>query len=110
MTSMALPETPTIVPLSGPSIVPSVSSLGSYRSSSTISPVVCDERAITSLLELLLSKGGLSVNEASRRMGVTQNAVRQYIVGRRTKPSLLWFVKFAELCGARVVVEFPGRG
>lgn len=58
---------------------------------------------------MLIQRSGLSIPEVARRMGVTQNAVRQYIVGRRTKPSLIWFIKLAELCGARVQIEFPGR-
>jgi hypothetical protein len=59
---------------------------------------------------MILSKGGLSIGEASRRMGVTTNSIRQYLRGRRNKPSLMWFIRFAELNGARVTIEFPERG
>lgn len=79
----------------------------SVKSNSTLTPLLCDERAIGRLLSSLLSKGGLSVGEASRRLGVSTQAVRQYLKGRRNKPSLLWFIRFADMCGARVILEFP---
>jgi DNA-binding transcriptional regulator YdaS (Cro superfamily) len=75
--------------------------------SSNLTPLVCDERAIARLLGLLLSRGGLSIGEVARRLGVTPQAVRQYLRGRRNKPSLIWFVKFAEACGGKVSIEFP---
>lgn len=81
----------------------------SIRSSSTLTPLVCDERAIARLLLILLNKGGLTVGEAARRLGITTQSVRQYLKGRRSRPSLMWFIRFAELCGARVTIEFPGE-
>jgi DNA-binding CsgD family transcriptional regulator len=78
-------------------------------SSTSLTPLVCDERAIARLLSSLISRGGLSIGEVSRRLGVTTNSVRQYLRGRRNKPSLMWFVRFAEICGARVVIEWPER-
>lgn len=76
-------------------------------SSATLTPLVCDERAISRLLEVILSRGGLTMKEAADRLGVSSNTIRQYVHGRRSKPSLIWFVKLANLCGARVVLEFP---
>jgi hypothetical protein len=90
-------------------IVPSNQSLPLFKSSTNLTPVVCDERAIAKLLEQVISKGGLSIGEASRRLGVTPNTIRQYLHGRRTKPSLFWFVKLCEICGAKVTVEFPSQ-
>jgi DNA-binding XRE family transcriptional regulator len=90
-----------------PSIVPSFSSIKTYSPSSYLSPVVCDDRAITGLLETLMHKAGLTTAEMARRMGITRPGVIQYLAGRRTRPSLKWFVRFAELCGARVYVEWP---
>ena len=58
---------------------------------------------------MILSKGGLSVGEAARRLGVTSNTIRQYLRGRRNKPSLLWFLKLVEISGARVTIEFPSK-
>ena len=81
-------------------------SLPSFRSVSSLTPVVCDERAIGRLLEQLIYKSGLNVNQAAKLMGVTSNTIRQYIAGRRSRPSLIWFVKLATACGASVQVEF----
>lgn len=89
--------------------IPSNSAIPAFRASSSLTPVLCDERAIGRLLETLISRGGISIGEASRRLGVTTNTVRQYLAGRRSRPSLLWFVRLAEACGAKVTVEFPGR-
>lgn len=77
------------------------------RGSSPLTPLICDERVIDRLLETLISRSGLSVSELARRLGVTTNAIRQYARGRRTRPSLIWFLRLAELCGARVTIEFP---
>lgn len=96
-------------PSTGFSPVPSVNSIPSINSTSPLTPLVCDERAIARLLEMIIQRGGLSTNEVAKRMGVTQNAVRQYIRGRRNRPSLIWFIRLAELCGARVVIEFPSK-
>jgi hypothetical protein len=72
-----------------------------------LSPLVCDERAIVKLLETLLAKGRVSLREAARRMGTSDQSLRQYLKGRRSKPSLYWFVKLVEACGGRVLVEWP---
>lgn len=102
---------PGVVPSTSPSDAPDVAPLASstphVRSSSTLSPVICDERVISKLLESLLYRSGQSSGEVARKMGVSPNSVRQYINGRRCRPSLIWFVRLAELCGARVIVEFP---
>ena len=90
-------------------IVPSNQSLPVFKSSQSLTPVVCDERAIAKLLEQVIHKGGLSIGEASRRLGVTTNTVRQYLHGRRTRPSLQWFIRLCEVCGAKVTVEFPSQ-
>lgn len=95
-------------PFRTPVPLPSTSAVPSFRSTSTLTPLVCDERAIGRLLETLIDRAGLSIEEVARRMGVaSSNTVRQYLAGRRSKPSLLWFIKLATLCGARVTVEFP---
>lgn len=95
--------------LAGPAVpLPSVGAIPTYhfQRNSTLTPVVCDERAISGLLELLLSKSGISISEAARRMGVTPSVIRQYLHGRRAKPSLLWFVRLCQACGAEVNVSF----
>lgn len=79
--------------------------------SSPLLPVICDERAISRLLEHLLERAGLTPKEAAVRLGYrSQNSVRQYLAGRRTKPSLIWFIRFCQLCGAQVTLTFPHSG
>lgn len=78
--------------------------------SSPLTPVICDDRAVARLLEQLLEKAGITIKEAAEKLGMeSTNSVRQYITGRRVRPSLMWFVRFAEMCGARVIIEWPGR-
>lgn len=99
------PDEPLILPVP----LPSLQTAPIYRAHSSLTPVVCDERAISRLLELILIRSGLSISEVARRMCVTPNSVRQYINGRRSKPSLLWVVKFAETCGSHISIETPSR-
>jgi hypothetical protein len=79
------------------------------RTSSSLTPVVDDERAVARLLETLIYRSGLTTNEVARRLGVHPATIRQYLGSRRTRPSLQWFVRFATLCGARVTLEYPER-
>ena len=81
----------------------------SPQGSSSLTPLVCDKDRIPTLLKTILHKGGLSIAEAARRMGCRDSVLSQYINGRRQAPSLFWFVKFAELCGSRVILEYPQR-
>lgn len=87
--------------------LPSVSSTPPLLQTSSLTPLICDERAIHALLGSLLQKGGLSVSEAARRLGCGPSSLRQYLNGRRAKPSLLWFLRFCQMVGARVIIEFP---
>lgn len=75
-------------------------------SAEELNVAVCDESAIARLLERLLTRARLSPRQASRALGLGDNAVQQYVYGRRCRPSLLWFLRLANLCGARVVLEF----
>lgn len=77
------------------------------HSKSSLLPLVNDQRATQRLLELMLIKAGLTVPQAARQLGISDEAVRQYIVGRRAKPSLWWFLRFCQLCNAKVTIEFP---
>jgi len=51
----------------------------------------------------------LSVGVIADRLGVTPNAVWQYLKGRRSRPSLQWFIRLVEVCGGKVTIEFPKR-
>lgn len=102
------PATPVLDP--GPTVpVPSLGAIPLVRVSSPLTPVVCDDRAITRLLEQILLRSGLTISEAARRLGVSPSALRQYINGRRSRPSLFWFAKFVEVCGSHLLIELPIR-
>ena len=95
----------TPIPSSGVSRTPTLAP----ASASTITQLICDERAIASLLENLLYRSGLTLNEAARRLGITPSTLRQYTSGRRSRPSLIWFVRFASMCGARISLDLPEK-
>lgn len=94
-------EVPSIVPM------PSAGNLSPLRQSTPLTPVVCDPRAIARLLEVILQKGGQTTRSAAQSLGTSDQSLRQYLKGRRGKPSLYWFIKFCEACGARLMVELP---
>lgn len=70
--------------------------------------VIPDDPALfKELINILLSHSGLTQSEAARRIGVEPQSVHQYRSGIRANPSLRWFMHFARVCGANVVIEFP---
>ena len=87
--------------------LPGGASTATFHKTSPLTPVVCDRRAIARLLETLLDRAGISVREAATRLGMNDQSLRPYLKGRRTRPSLLWFLKFVEACGGKVYIEFP---
>jgi hypothetical protein len=87
--------------------IPSLVTASPLYKSSPLTSLICDEQVISQLLEVLLKRAGLSIAGASRSMGCGANTISQYINKRRCRPSLLWFLKFAELCGARITIELP---
>lgn len=90
--------------------LPSSANLPVVKRKMPLTQVLCDQRAIARLLDTMIAKAGLTPCEVAKRLGVTDNAVYQYLQGRRTKPSLMWFLRLADLCGAKVTLEFPDKG
>jgi hypothetical protein len=80
-----------------------------YREKAPLSVVLADERAIVYLIDQLLSRAGLNSAEVCRRLNISESNFSQYRSLRRKRPSLWWFVRLAQACGARVMVEFPVR-
>lgn len=74
-----------------------------------LSRSVVSEQSISGLLDRLLRGAGLSVREAAKRLEMNDESVRQYVRGRRNRPSLSWFIRFVELCGGRVILEFKQK-
>lgn len=89
--------------------VPSLTTFPSDGASVELAPVVCDRRAIVRLLETLLWRSGLTVRACAERCGVDESVIRKYLTGQRPQPSVWWLTRFANACGARVVVELPPR-
>ena len=71
-----------------------------------LTQIVCDPRAIHMLMKKMLKVAGINIAEAARRLGCRHSNIQQYTSGRRQTPTLLWFIKFAALCGASIHVEF----
>lgn len=88
-----------------PTLAAFLPSSSAARSLTSLTPLVNDERAINRLLDIMLRKANLSPRMAASQLGVSDEAVRQYVTGRRSNPSLKWFLRFAQICGAKVTVE-----
>lgn len=71
----------------------------------SLTRVVRDSRAIGKLLETILSRSGLTVGSVARTFGVSDESVRQYVKGRRTNPSMKWFIKVCDLAGYELVLQ-----
>ena len=84
-----------------PNNLPSSSPDPSTRSTA----VIADDRAVVYLVEQLILKSGLSQSELARRLGIRLQSLNQY--RRRKRPGVIWLAKLAEVCGGRLVVEFP---
>lgn len=91
--------------LEDPPFVVPLSSTATPRST-TLTPLVGDQRAIARLIGLMLDRGGVSLSEAARRMGVSASDLRQYVHGRR-RPSLYQVLRIAEATGTRLFAELP---
>ena len=88
-----------------PVITPSSAS----SSSQSLAAVLLDDRAIASLVEQLMARAGLSQAEICRRLKIDPTTFNQYRNGRRKRPSLWWMVRLAEVCGARLFIEWPSK-
>ena len=77
--------------------------------SSNLSPVLLDDRAIIALIDQMLARAGLSQAECCRRLGISPSSFNQYRLGRRSRPSLWWMVRLAEVCNARLFIEYPSK-
>jgi len=96
-------------------IVPSSwsASYGPYRPRAG-AVVVPEHKAVVQLMRELKRRSGLTDAEVAERMTcsrqsvtVAQNDFRSPTNQRRV--SLLWAAKFAQVCGGRIVVEFPSE-
>src|SRR5574339_435419 len=51
------------------------------------------------LLTFLFQHSPVTISSMAAALGVAPQSLRQYLTGRRPKPSLEWFVRFVEKCG-----------
>lgn len=68
-----------------------------------------DPALFADLLDLLLSKSGLTQAEVARRLAQAPQSIHQYRSRVRPNPSLKWFLRFVHVCGAKVVIELPSE-
>ena len=88
-----------------PHVIPS----SHLPSQSNLGAVLLDDRAIIALIEQLMARAGFTQAEVCRRLRIDPTTFNQYRLGRRTRPSLWWMVRLAEVCGAKIYVEFPSK-
>ena len=74
---------------------------------STPTIVLSHDKSVRVLIDELLRRSGLTQSEAARRLGINRSTIQKYRDGRVKRPSFAWFVRLAEVCGARVCVDFP---
>lgn len=72
--------------------------------------VLQDDKAIMHLIELLVSRAGISQREIAKRIGIKPQSLNQYMIFRRRRPSVQWLARLAGVCGGRLVLEFPEEG
>lgn len=90
-------------------IVPLPSS-SSFPPSHPRAVLVADDRAVASLITLLLDRSGVSQHELARRLGIRVQSLAQYKRGKRSNPSVKWLARLVEACGGKLYVEFPTQG
>jgi DNA-binding XRE family transcriptional regulator len=94
--------------LAGP--IPMLSSRLPLHSSHTpLTRVVDDDRAIGRLLDLMISRAGLTLNETANRLGVSRQTLQAYVNGRAPNPSLRWMLRLCSLCGAEIQIKLPEK-
>ena len=62
---------------------------------------------LAKVVEELLERADLSQTAASKQLGITRQSLHQYVVSRRTSPSVQWLARLCNLCGAKLIVEWP---
>lgn len=68
-----------------------------------------DQKALASLIELLVIRSGVSQSELARRMGIKQQSLNQYLNQKRRNPTIGWLCRLATACGATVAIDLPRR-
>lgn len=85
--------------------IPSLSGPTARQATSVV--LLDDENALAALIDQLLMRSGLSQREVCRRLGISESNFNQYRLKRRVKPSVWWLNRLAQVCGARLLIEWP---
>ena len=90
-----------------PSVVPAqLQWAPAYDAQAPQELVLARKHAERELIQLLIDRSGVSQAELARRLGITPQALGQYVKARR-RATFHWLVRLAQVCGARVSVDFP---
>lgn len=97
--------TPSPIPLSVlPSVLPHLPADRSYRAY-----VVSNDQIVNVIVRMIVERSGMKPSDIARRMDIQEQSLNQYRSGRRLRPTIQWLTRLAEVCGARIVVEWPDR-
>lgn len=99
----------TDLPGAFPVILPASPPVYQAQQPTSLTSAILDSEGIARLLGALLEVSGMNVQQVSRRLGLSENCVREYTKGRRTNPTIRTFVKIVDMMGGRVWVDFPKR-
>ena len=69
--------------------------------------LLVDEKAVTKLVQSMIHRSGMSINQIAAAMGTTRQSLNQYRFARRRRPSLQWISRLAKATGATIQVVFP---
>lgn len=90
-----------------PSVVPAqLTWAPAYDAAAPSELVLARKHAERELIQLLIDRSGVSQAELARRLGITPQALGQYVKARR-RATFHWLVRLAQVCGGKVTVEFP---
>lgn len=107
MNSSESPADSDNTPANGPVLVPFVGAPMFAASHASLDRLVNDQKTFAKLLQTIVDRSGLSKREIARRININENGLRQYFNGRRKRPSVWWFIRLCNICGAEVTVKFP---
>jgi DNA-binding XRE family transcriptional regulator len=90
-----------------PSVVPTVLSWApAYDADAPAELILARKHAEQELIQLLITRSGVSQAELAKRLGITPQALGQYVKAKR-RATFHWVVRLAQVCGARISVDFP---
>ncbi len=106
-------QTPGFIPVAPPfrpSVVPAqLQWAPAFDANAPTRLILARKHAERELIELLIQRSGVSQAELARRLGITPQALGQYVKAKR-RATFHWLVRLAQVCGARVTVDFPSLG